>query len=199
VESYLEVPDGFTLGIEDNYVGDVRLVRKTLHAARTHGDSMIDSNVRDGDIVVFERWEFEYVENGQTVVIEKMGDEEGYGSWALKKIIIARSALPFESESQTVDWDLPIISLRSSNPRFKSESTGPIWPGILPSPPPAVFPGISLFGTTPAPAMPLRLRLLNRDSHVALAGRGSDGHLHGHAVSGRNAFRNLHIDLKQSG
>ena len=85
VDSYLEVPDGFTLGIEDNYVGDFRLVRKTLHAARSHGDSMIDSNVRDGDIVVFERWEFEYVENGQTVVIEKMGDEEGYGSWALKK------------------------------------------------------------------------------------------------------------------
>src|ERR1035438_4063465 len=55
------------------------------------------------------------------------------------------------------------------------------------------------FGATPAPATLLRLRLLNRYSHVALAGRGSDGHLHGHAVSGRNAFRNLHIDLKQSG
>ncbi len=63
----------------------------------------------------------------------------------------------------------------------------------------AVLCHISLFEATPAPATPLRLRLLNRYSHVALAGCGSDGHLHGHAVSGRNDFRNLHIDLKQSG
>ena len=125
VESYLEVPDGSILGIWDICVGDARLVRKTLHAARAYGDSMIGSNVRHGDIVIFQQWEFDYVENGQTVVIEKMADEEGYGSWALKKIIIERSALPFERESQTVDWDLPIITLRSSNPRFKARHLDP--------------------------------------------------------------------------
>ena len=64
--------------------------RKDLAAARVHGDSMIDADICHGDIVVFQRSAFEYLENGTVVVIEKSGDEEGTGAWALKKIVIER-------------------------------------------------------------------------------------------------------------
>jgi hypothetical protein len=125
VESYLKLPQDLKLGIVDCCVGGAGLLRQGLVAARAYGDSMIGSVVRDGDIVIFQQWEFECVENGKTVVIEKMGDEEGYGSWALKKIIVERSALPFESESQAIDWGPPIITLRSSNPHFKASRLDP--------------------------------------------------------------------------
>ena len=62
--------------------------RDGLAAARVHGDSMIYRDVLDGDIAIFQRSDFDYVENGKVVVIEKVGEEEGLGAWALKKLVI---------------------------------------------------------------------------------------------------------------
>ena len=41
---------------------------------------MIDRDIRDGDPIILQRWEFDYVENGKIVVIEKLGEEEGMGA-----------------------------------------------------------------------------------------------------------------------
>ncbi len=49
---------------------------------------MIDRDIRDGDPIILQRWEFDYVENGKIMVIERLGEEEGMGAWSLKKLVI---------------------------------------------------------------------------------------------------------------
>src|SRR5258708_34338978 len=73
IDQYLELPpeSEFRLGISDRYEGGVRMLRQRLSAARVRGNSMIDWDILDGDIVIFERWDFGYVENGKIVVIER--------------------------------------------------------------------------------------------------------------------------------
>jgi SOS-response transcriptional repressor LexA len=43
---------------------------------------MIFRDIYDGDTVIFQQSGFEYVENGKVVVIEKVGEEEGF--WSLE-------------------------------------------------------------------------------------------------------------------
>lgn len=89
-EEHLQMDPNFFSHALWHYRGGIRRPLPNLVAATVHGDSMINENVRDGDIIIFERWEFDYVNNGMTVVIEKVGDEEGLGAWALKKFVIER-------------------------------------------------------------------------------------------------------------
>ena len=62
--------------------------RAGLAAAWVHGDSMIYRGVYNGDLAIFQRYDFDYLYNDSVVVIEKVGDEEGFGAWALKKLVI---------------------------------------------------------------------------------------------------------------
>jgi hypothetical protein len=63
-------------------------------------------------IVIFQRYDFDF-QNGKVVVIEKMGEEEGFGAWVLKKLIIALPRSSYRSEYEDeIDWDDPVIVLR---------------------------------------------------------------------------------------
>ena len=95
-------------------------------AAWVHGDSMIDIDVQDGDLAIFQRSRFSYVEHGNIVVIERIGDEEGFGSWALKKLVIKRPPSAARSDQQDdIDWEDPIIVLHSFNPRINPSQLDP--------------------------------------------------------------------------
>ena len=77
---------------------------------------MIYRDVFDGDLAIFQRSDFGYLQNGKVVVIEKMGDEEGFGAWALKKLVIERPRSPHRSEYEDeIDWEDEVIVLRSAN------------------------------------------------------------------------------------
>lgn len=120
------MPPDFRYGVRDRYVGGVRMHRARLAAARVHGDSMIYRDVFDGDIAIFQRSDFDYVENGKVVVIEKVGEEEGLGAWALKKLVIERPRSSHRSEYEDeIDWDNPVIVLHSYNPRVSSRRLDP--------------------------------------------------------------------------
>jgi hypothetical protein len=66
------------------------------------------------------------VQNGMVVVIEKVGEEEGWGAWALKKLIVElpRSSHRNEYEDH-IDWYDPEIVLRSYNPRVSPRQLDP--------------------------------------------------------------------------
>ena len=123
VEQHVVLPSDFLL---DRYVGGVSMDGAGLAAARVHGDSMIYRGVFDGDIVIFQCYEFDYVQNGMVVVIEKVGEEEGLGAWALKKLVVGlpRSSHRNEYEDE-IDWDDPEIVLRSYNPRVSPRRLDP--------------------------------------------------------------------------
>lgn len=126
VEQHVELPPDFRHGVRDRYVGGVRMHRAGLAAARVHGDSMIYRDVFDGDIAIFQRSDFDYVENGKVVVIEKVGEEEGLGAWALKKLVIERPRSSHRSEIEDeIDWDDPVIVLHSYNPRISPRRLDP--------------------------------------------------------------------------
>jgi hypothetical protein len=126
VEQHVELPPDFRHGVRDRYVGGVRMHRDRLAAARVHGDSMIYRDVFDGDIAIFQRSDLDYVENGKVVVIEKVGEEEGVGAWALKKLVIERPRSSHRSESEDeIDWDNPVIVLHSYNPRVRPRRLDP--------------------------------------------------------------------------
>jgi hypothetical protein len=62
--------------------------RAGLADAWVYGDSMIYRGAYDGDLAIFQRYDFDYLCNDKVVVVEKLGDEEGFGAWALKKLVI---------------------------------------------------------------------------------------------------------------
>jgi len=101
-------------------MGSIRVHRARLASARIHGDSMIDRNILHGDIAVFQCGDVESLQNGRVVVIEKVGEEEGYGAWALKKLVIERPRSFNRNEYDQIDWDDPIITLYSFNKRVSS-------------------------------------------------------------------------------
>lgn len=79
---------------------------------------MIGRGIFDRDIVIFQREEYAALDNGRIVIIEKIGEEEGYGAWALKKIVIEKPRSSERDEyGEERDWNDPIIKLESSNPR----------------------------------------------------------------------------------
>lgn len=115
VEQHVELPPEFLLYRHL----DVRLDRVGLAAARVHGNSMIDRDIFDGDLAIFQRYHFNYLQHGKIVVVEKVGEEEGFGSWALKKLIIKRPRSSYQNEyGDEVDWNHPEIVLYSYNPQI---------------------------------------------------------------------------------
>jgi Peptidase S24-like len=112
VERYLKLPAGF---LTDRYVGGPGIRQARLAAARIHGNSMIGQDVMDGDIAIFQRRALGSPEN-KIVVIERIA-EEGFGAWALKKLVIEKSRFSYRTEyDDEIDWDDPEIVLRSDNP-----------------------------------------------------------------------------------
>jgi SOS-response transcriptional repressor LexA len=123
VEQHLELPHGFLL---DRHLG-IRVYRAGLAAARVHGDSMMDRDILHGDIAIFQRYDFSYLQNGAVVVIEKRGEEEGFGAWALKTLVIERPRLSrLNAYEDEIDWDDPVFVLRSYNPRVRPSELNPL-------------------------------------------------------------------------
>jgi hypothetical protein len=60
------------LGTRDRYVAELRTHRRGLAAARIRGDSMKDIRIFNGQIVVFQRWDFPSVTTGDLVLIERV-------------------------------------------------------------------------------------------------------------------------------
>ena len=125
VEQHLELHPGFRHSVIDRYSAGIRLQRLGLAAAQVHGDSMIDRKIFNGDIAIFQRRDY-YLETGRVVVIEKLGEEEGFGAWSLKKLVIRqpRSSRRNEFQDET-DWDDPTIMLYSYNPRISPSQLAP--------------------------------------------------------------------------
>jgi len=85
---------------------------------------MVDWGIRDGFSIVFNQGDFDYVENGRIVVIEKVTDEEGLGAWSLKRLRIDQPRLSDLDEFDVeIDSDEPEVRLRSHS--------GPIEPWQL--------------------------------------------------------------------
>jgi SOS-response transcriptional repressor LexA len=79
---------------------------------------MIYRDIYDGDTVILQRSGFEYVENGKVVVIEKVGEEEGFGAWILKRLVIKRPRSSTRNEfGDEIDGDNPVVVLYSYNPQ----------------------------------------------------------------------------------
>ena len=114
VEQHLEVPPEFLLYRHL----DARLDRVGLAAGWVHGDSMIDRGIFDGDIAIFQRYDFDYLQHGKIAVIERIGEEEGFGAWALKRLVIKRPRSSHQNRyGDEVAWNDPEIVLYSYNPR----------------------------------------------------------------------------------
>lgn len=80
---------------------------------------MIDLGIYDGDVVIFQHSGFEYVEHGRILVVEKVGEEQGWGAWSLKRLIIERHRSSRVDEfEQEIDWEEPVVTLRSHNRRI---------------------------------------------------------------------------------
>jgi hypothetical protein len=130
VESYLRVSH-LKFAIQDRCIGSVRTFRKGLVAATLNGDSMIGDDIRDGDTGVFEQKEFEYIVPGKTALIEKVGEEEGTGAWAVKKIVTCRERSYSQNDfDEPVNWNDQVLAVRSSNPRvhpWELDPSGQYW------------------------------------------------------------------------
>ena len=123
IEQHVKLAADFQL---NRYPGGVEVDKAGLEAAWVRGDSMIDRGINDGDLIIFQRHEFDHWDNATIVVIEKVGDEEGFGSWALKKIVIKPPTSPSQIEGQVpIYWNDPEIVLYSYNPRVKPYQLDP--------------------------------------------------------------------------
>jgi hypothetical protein len=117
IEKHIVFSEEHVTGLVDRYKGGVRLPRQNLAAAEVHGNSMILENIHHGDVIVFKCSDFPSLHHGEVVVIEKIGDEEGTGAWALKKLIIEKPrTMSVDEYDDEIDFDDPVIVLRSANP-----------------------------------------------------------------------------------
>jgi len=77
---------------------------------------MVCRDVLHGDIFIFQRGLTGSVRNGHIVVIEKVGEEEGLGAWALKKLVVEKPRTYRLSEyDDEINWDDPVVVLHSYN------------------------------------------------------------------------------------
>jgi Peptidase S24-like len=122
VDQHVELPPEFLLYRHL----EVRLDRAGPTAAWVQGNSMMDRDILDGDLVIFQRYDFDYLQNGKIVVVERIGEEEGFGAWALKKLLIRRPRSSYQSEyGDEIDWNDPEIVLSSYNPRVSPSRLDP--------------------------------------------------------------------------
>lgn len=81
-----------------------RMVRRNTYALRVRGDSMVDCNIFDGDVIIIERQES--AENGETAVV-MINDQEV----TLKKLYIEKSGVRL----QPANAGMAPIFLRNSD------------------------------------------------------------------------------------
>lgn len=72
-----------------------RMVRRNTYALRVRGNSMIDCNIFDGDVIIIERQES--AENGETAVV-MINDEEV----TLKKLYIEKSGVRLQPANESM-------------------------------------------------------------------------------------------------
>ncbi|SEM03450.1 transcriptional repressor LexA [Halomonas caseinilytica] len=72
-----------------------RMVRRNTYALRVHGNSMIDCNIFDGDVIIIERRES--AENGETAVV-MINDQEV----TLKKFYIEKSGVRLQPANESM-------------------------------------------------------------------------------------------------
>jgi len=114
IEQHLELPP------EHEFSHNIGGRYGYLSAARVRGESMIFRDIYDGDTVIFQRSGFEYVENGKVVVIEKVGEEEGFGACSLKRLVIEQPRSSTRNEfGEEIDGDSPFVMLYSYNPQVR--------------------------------------------------------------------------------
>ncbi len=70
-----------------------RMVRRNTYALRVRGDSMVDCNIFDGDVIIIEQCES--AENGETAVV-MINDQEV----TLKKLYIERSGVRLQPANE---------------------------------------------------------------------------------------------------
>lgn len=81
---------------------------------------MIDLGIYDGYVIVFQHSGSEDVKDGKVLVVEKLGEEQGWGAWSLKGLIVERPRLSRVDEfKEEIDWEEPVLTLRSHNRRIK--------------------------------------------------------------------------------
>ncbi|MFC0268036.1 transcriptional repressor LexA [Kushneria aurantia] len=81
-----------------------RMVRRNTYALRVRGDSMIDCNIHDGDIIIIEK--LESAENGETAVVMINNQEV-----TLKKVYIDHSGVRLQPANET----MPPIYLKNDD------------------------------------------------------------------------------------
>jgi hypothetical protein len=61
--------------------------------------------------------DFDSVDHGKIVVIEKLGDEEGFGAGSLKRLVVEKPRFFKRDEfGEEIDWEEPaVLTLRSHN------------------------------------------------------------------------------------
>ncbi len=80
IDEFLVLPSRLEYRLRSRWSG---ILPEGLAAARIQGDSMNDLGIFHGKIIIF-RYS-DSLENGDILLIEKLGDEEGTGAWCLKK------------------------------------------------------------------------------------------------------------------
>lgn len=125
-DQHVVVPPEVHKGEKDRFPYRYKRDRSRVFAARARGNSMTGIDVKDGDIVLFERVDPGTGVANQYVLIEKVGEEEGFGSWALKKLAVERPRLTYNDPlGNEIDWDEPEIVLHSRNPKFPARDLDP--------------------------------------------------------------------------
>lgn len=81
-----------------------RMVRRNTYALKVRGNSMVDCNIHDGDIIVIER--FESAENGETAVVLINNHEV-----TLKKLYIEKGGVRLQPANAT----MPPIFLKNDD------------------------------------------------------------------------------------
>jgi hypothetical protein len=70
--------------------------------------------------------DFDSVQQGATVVIERCGDYENSAAWILKQIYIERPRISIVNDlGDELDSDDPILVVRSANPTFQASQLDP--------------------------------------------------------------------------
>jgi hypothetical protein len=121
IDQYLELSAEHKVfdSVKSPYARGVNLVQHGFFAARLSGDSMKDWDIFDRDVIISQRSEFEYVESGRIVVIQKLGDKEATGAWSLKRLIIEKPRWSSRNIlGDEIDSANPTIILRSHNQKI---------------------------------------------------------------------------------
>jgi hypothetical protein len=113
VEKYVKLPSEFLI---HRYSDAVRMDQAGIAAAWVHGNSMIDKGIFDGNLAIFQRYEFGYLYHNNIVVIERVGEDEGFGAWALKKLVIKPHQSAHQNQDdEPISWNDPEVVLYSYN------------------------------------------------------------------------------------